>query len=194
MSGSHTTHSLAEPRSCPRSCTDLFWAFSRLALQGFGGVLAVVQREMVERRGWMTRDEFLEEWAVAQIMPGPNVVNLAISFGQRYFGWRGCLATMAGLFTFPLLLVITLAVLYAEFSSHPEVRQGLRGMGAVAAGLILATGIKLIPALKRHPLGMWLCGLFGVLAFVAVALLQLPLVYTLLLLGGTSCLLVYRKL
>jgi chromate transporter len=172
----------------------LFWAFNRLALQGFGGVLAVVQREMVERRNWMTRDEFVEEWAVAQIMPGPNVVNLAITFGQRHFGWRGSLATIAGLFVAPLLVVLTLAVLYAQFSSHPEVSQGLRGMGAVAAGLILATGIKLIPALKRNPLGVVLCGVIASVTFVSVALLRLPLVYALFVLGGVSCVLAYRKL
>ena len=178
----------------PQSCLDLFWAFNRLALQGFGGVLAVVQREMVERRHWMTRDEFVEEWAVAQIMPGPTVVNLAITFGQRHFGWRGSFATLAGLFLAPLMVVLTLAVLYAQFSSHPEVSQGLRGMGAVAAGLILATGIKLIPALKRNPLGVVLCGVIASVTFVSVALLRLPLVYALFVLGGVSCVLAYRKL
>ena len=55
----------------------MFLAFTSLALQGFGGVLAVVQRELVEKKRWLTLDEFIEDWAVAQIMPGPNVVNLA---------------------------------------------------------------------------------------------------------------------
>ena len=107
----HTAPATAQGQAvlAPQSCWDLFWAFNRLALQGFGGVLAVVQREMVERRHWMTRDEFVEEWAVAQIMPGPNVVNLAITFGQRYFGWRGSFATLAGLFVAPLMVVLTLA-------------------------------------------------------------------------------------
>ncbi|MGB4928029.1 MAG: chromate transporter, partial [Giesbergeria sp.] len=64
------------PASRPENPRALFLAFTTLALQGFGGVLAVVQRELVERRHWLTNEEFIEDWAVAQVMPGPNVVNL----------------------------------------------------------------------------------------------------------------------
>ena len=53
----------------PSSRTDLFVSFTLLALQGFGGVLAVVQRELVEKKRWMTREQFVEDWAVAQILP-----------------------------------------------------------------------------------------------------------------------------
>ena len=73
----------------PASLAVLFWAISGIALQGFGGVLAVVQRELVEKKQWLTTEEFVEDWAVSQIMPGPNVVNLALIIGDRYFGWRG---------------------------------------------------------------------------------------------------------
>jgi chromate transporter len=73
-----------EQRAQPQSLTDLFLSFTLLALQGFGGVLAVVQRELVEKKRRMTREEFVEEWAVAQIMPGPNVVNLSLMIGSRY--------------------------------------------------------------------------------------------------------------
>ena len=81
----------------PRSRADLFWSFSWLALQGFGGVLAVVQRELVERKRWLTREQFVEDWAVAQIMPGPNVVNLSMMIGDRHFGLSGALAALAGI-------------------------------------------------------------------------------------------------
>ena len=72
-----------QPLQQPRSKTDLFVSFTVLALQGFGGVLAVVQRELVEKKRWMTREQFVEDWAVAQIMPGPNVINLALMIGGR---------------------------------------------------------------------------------------------------------------
>jgi chromate transporter len=68
----------------PRSHADLFWSFSLLALQGFGGVLAVVQRELVDKKRWLTLQEFVEDWAVAQILPGPNVVNLSLMIGDRH--------------------------------------------------------------------------------------------------------------
>src|SRR4051812_42572758 len=108
-------------RAQPRSLGDLFVSFTLLALQGFGGVLAVVQRELVEKKRWMTKEEFVEEWAVAKIMPGTNVVNLSLMIGARYFGLRGALVALAGMLTFPLLVVLALAVLYGQFADNPHV-------------------------------------------------------------------------
>jgi chromate transporter len=184
----------ADERPQPKSLSDLFVSFTLLALQGFGGVLAIVQRELVEKKQWMTREEFIEDWAVAQIMPGPNVVNLSLMVGGRYFGLKGAMVALAGMLTVPLVLVLVLAVLYAQFAGHPGVAGALRGMGAVAAGLIAATGLKLFSALKKNVLGMRLCIGLGVLCFVAIALLRIPLAYVLLTLGITACVLAYRRL
>jgi chromate transporter len=178
----------------PRSLTDLFVSFTLLALQGFGGVLAVVQRELVEKKGWLTREEFIDEWAVAQIMPGPNVINLSITLGSRYFGLRGAFVALAGMLTFPLLVVLALALLYAGFADDPHVRGALRGMGAVAAGLIIATGLKLMSALQKNVLGIPLSTALGLLAFVAIAWLKLPLAWVLIGLGAIGCVQAYRKL
>jgi chromate transporter len=181
-------------RPQPKSLTDLFVSFTILALQGFGGVLAVVQRELVEKKRWMTKEEFVEEWAVAQIMPGPNVVNLSLMIGARYFGLPGAMAALAGMLAVPLLVVLALALVYAEFAANPHVGGALRGMGAVAAGLITATGLKLLGALKKSPLGLPLCVLIGLVAFVCIALLKLPLAWVLLGVGGVACVLAYRRL
>ena len=182
------------PRPRPTSLTDLFVSFTVLALQGFGGVLAVVQRELVEKKGWMTREEFVEEWSVAQVMPGPNVINLAVVIGDRYFGLRGAAVAVAGMLAMPLLVVIALALIYAEFAGNPHVDGALRGMGAVAAGLITATGFKLAAALGKHPLGIALCAVLGVATFMTIALMRLPLIWVLLGLGGVACALTWRKL
>jgi chromate transporter len=182
------------PRPQPRNPADLFWSFTWLALQGFGGVLAVVQRELVEKKRWMTNEEFVEDWAVAQIMPGPNVVNLSIIIGDRYFGLRGALAALAGMLTFPLILVLALAVVYAQFASHPAVAGALRGMGAVAAGLIAGVGIKLFVSIKNHPLGRPLCVAFAGLTIVAMVVLRWPLWWILPVIGGAACMLTWRKL
>jgi len=186
----------AEPerRPQPESLTDLFVSFTVMALQGFGGVLAVVQRELVEKKGWLTREEFIEEWSVAQIMPGPNVVNLAIVLGARYFGLRGAMVAVAGMLAVPLLVVVALALVYAQYAGNPHVAGALRGMGAVAAGLITATGLKLSGALKKHPLGVGMAALLAVATFVAIALLRLPLIWVLLGLGGVACALTWRKI
>ena len=182
------------PRPRPASLTDLFFSFTLLALQGFGGVLAVVQRELVEKKRWMSNEEFVEDWAVAQIMPGPNVVNLSLMIGDRYFGLRGAMVAVAGMLTFPLLVVLALALVYAQFADNPQVAGALRGMAAVAAGLITATGMKLLPAIRRHPLGIPASLAFSLATFVAIALLRWPLALVLPGLGGLCCALTWRKL
>ncbi|MFZ6655172.1 chromate transporter [Undibacterium sp. TJN19] len=182
------------PSQRPTSLADLYISFTILALQGFGGVLAIVQREMVERKRWLTMEEFVEDWAVAQILPGPNVVNLSLMIGHRHFGLRGAMAALAGMLSIPLLLVLVLAVIYAQFASHPGVVGALRGMSAVTAGLIIATALKLIPALKNNPLGRNIALVFTALCFVGIALLRLPLAYVLFGLGSITCALIYRRL
>lgn len=180
--GSHDTALQA-----PRSRADLFWSFTWLALQGFGGVLAVVQRELVEKKRWLTREQFVEDWAVAQIMPGPNVVNLSMMIGDRHFGLSGALAALAGMLALPTVVVLTLAALFANVADHALAQAALRGMGAVAAGLIMATGLKLAGALRRNAMGVPACVLLALAAFGAIALLRWPLGAVLLAVGGTGC-------
>ncbi len=81
----------------PASCSELFAVFTRLALQGFGGVLPVAQRELVERQRWLTREQFLEMLTLSQVLPGPNVINLSLMVGQRFLGARGALAALGGM-------------------------------------------------------------------------------------------------
>jgi chromate transporter len=171
------------PRS-PTSRSDLFWSFTWLALQGFGGVLAVVQRELVERRRWLTREQFVEEWAVAQILPGPNVINLSITLGARYFGASGAFAAVSGMLAAPMLVALLIAVAFGSVAEHPMVQGALRGMGAVAAGLIAATGLKLLPALGRNVMGRSACVALGLLTGLGIVVWRLPLAWVLLAVGG----------
>lgn len=178
----------------PRSKTDLFLSFTWLALQGFGGVLAVVQRELVDKKRWLTRDQFVEDWAVAQILPGPNVVNLSLMIGGRYFGLPGALAALAGMLLAPLLVALVLAVAFASIADAPAALGALRGMGAVAAGLITATGLKLIGALQNNVMGRFVCWGFAAATFVAIALARLPLAWVLLGLGSVACIWAWTRL
>jgi chromate transporter len=192
----HSAPSTVAPSGHPRpvSLTDLFLSFTLLALQGFGGVMAVVQRELVERKRWLTQEEFIEDWAVAQIMPGPNVVNLSLMIGGRYFGLPGALTALAGLLAAPLVVVLTLAVLRDRFADNQAVAGALRGMAAVCAGLIGAAGLKLSSALRKSPLPLAWCIAIAALGFVLVALLKCPLPWVLFGLGGLGCVLTYRRL
>jgi chromate transporter len=170
----------------PASPAELFFTFNRLALQGFGGVLAIAQHELVERQRWLTRQQFVEMLALSQVLPGPNVVNLALMFGDRFFGWRGALAAMGGMLLVPLAIVLVLTAAYAEFSRIEVVAGALRGMGAVAAGLVIATAFRLIGTLRSNRLGLPLAATFSVVTFVMIALLRWPLVGVLAGLGSLA--------
>lgn len=170
----------------PASPAQLFTAFTWLALQGFGGVLAVAQRVLCEERRWLTREQFVEILAIGQVLPGPNICNVALMIGDRFFGWRGAFAALAGMMTVPLVIVLALTAVYAQFSGIPQVAGALRGMGAVSAGLIAGTALKLLPSLRGTPLGPSACAALALTAFVAVALLRWPLAAVLAVLGACA--------
>lgn len=183
-----------QPLATPASLRELFFAFNRLALQGFGGVLPVAQRELVERLRWLTPDQFVEMLAISQVLPGPNVVNLALMFGDRAFGWRGALAALGGMLLVPLAIVLALAALYVRFDEVTMVTGALRGMAAVAAGLVLSTGLKLLGTLRRNVMGLPICLGFGALTLIATAWLRLPLVWVIAVLGSFAVLVAWIRL
>ena len=174
------------PPPRPATKTELFLAFNRMALQGFGGVLAIAQRELVERKRWLAREEFVEMLALAQGLPGPNVINLALMFGDRYFGLGGAFAALAGMLLVPLVIVLVLTAGYAELSHFAVVAGALRGMGAVAAGLVIATAIKLMATLGTNRLGRPLAAAFSALTFVSIAWLCWPLIWVVAALGSIA--------
>jgi chromate transporter len=175
-----------EPIARPSSPLDLFVTFTLLALQGFGGVLAVTQRELCERKRWLTHAQFVEILSIGQVLPGPSVVNVALIIGDRYFGWRGAFSALAGMITLPLVIVLALAAIYVEFAQVAAVAGALRGMAAVAAGLIIGTALRLAPSLRGTPIGGFATVTLATASFVAVALLRWPLVWVLLALGSVG--------
>jgi chromate transporter len=182
------------PLNRPAGCADLFRTFNRLALQGFGGVLPVAHRELVERARWLSPQQFVELLTLGQVLPGPNIINMAIVIGDRFFGWRGALAACAGLLVVPLFIVLGLAIAYQQQAAHPAVAGALRGMGAVAAGLIIATGVKLARTLRGNPLGLPACAAIGLGTFALVGLLRWPMVWVVLGLGGLGMALAWRRI
>jgi len=185
---------MSESLPRPQRATDLFFAFQGLALQGFGGVLPVAQRELVDRRQWLSQAEFLELLSLGQVLPGPNIVNMALIFGDRCFGWRGALASVAGLMLVPLTIVLALAVLVRQGAGSPVVADALRGMGVVAAGLVLSTAVRLAGVLKDSRLGIGLC--VGIAAAIAGAVggLRWPLVGVLAVVGPLAWLAAWWKI
>lgn len=177
----------------PGSPRELFVAFTLLALQGFGGVIVVAQRVLCEDKRWLTRAEFIELLSIGQVLPGPNVCNVALMLGDRFFGWRGAVAALGGLLTVPFGIVLALVAVYARWAGSPAVAGALRGMGAVSAGLIAGTALKLAQSLRASPLGVPLCVALGAVAFALVGLLRVPLAVALLVVGPAACGLAWRR-
>jgi chromate transporter len=178
----------------PRSAGELFSVFTRLAMRGFGGVLPVAQRELVERQRWLTREEFLEMLSMAQVLPGPNIVNLALILGDRHFGWRGAAAAMGGVLAAPLAVVLVGAALAQQVQGLPSAAGALRGMGAVAAGLVLSTALRLLGGLRRNALGPTACGLLMAATLWSVGILRWPLAAVVLALGPFAVAMAWRRL
>jgi chromate transporter len=174
------------PLRKPQSPGELFRVFTRLALQGFGGVLPVAQRTLVDQERWLNREQFLELLSISQILPGPNIVNMALVLGDRHFGWRGAFAAMAGVLLAPLAVVLMLAVLARQLRDQPVVNDALRGMGVAAAGLVLSTAIRLSSGLRKNALGWAGCAAFALLTAVLIGLLRWPLVGVILGLGTAA--------
>ena len=156
--------------------------------------MPVAQRELVERLRWLDKAQFLDMVSMAQVLPGPNVVNLSLMIGNRFLGWRGALAAMAGMLVLPLISVLLLAAVYQRWQGLPALAGALRGMGVVAGGLILATALKLLPPLRRSPLGWPACAVLGSATLLGVGVLHWPLAAVVLGLGLPGMLLAWWQL
>jgi chromate transporter len=172
----------------------LFLVFSQIGLSSFGGSVAVwMHREFVERRGWLEESEFATALAVARIMPGVNIVNLAVLVGERLKGLTGATAAVAGLLTGPIFVVIGLGVLYQRFAGIVFLQNVLEGVAAATVGLLISMGISsgrriIQEGITRSGGKMENAGAIAVLAatFVFVALLRFPTVLTVLFVAPLS--------
>ena len=141
------------------------------------------------KRRWLTKTEFLELLAAGQVLPGPNVVNLSLMIGDRFFGWRGALAAMGGMILPPMAVVLAATVLYGRLAPDlPALAGALRGMGAISAGMILATGLKLMGGLAKQPLGRRVGMVYAGMTALAVGALRWPMAAVVLGLGSVAVL------
>jgi chromate transporter len=168
----------------------LFGAFLLIGLTGFGGVLPWARRMLIERRGWLSEREFTELLPLAQLLPGPNVSNLATIVGRRFHGACGAAAAVGGLYLAPTVITILLGYAYARWGSAPVTQRLFAGLMPVATGLVIATVLKLIMSLPRDVRNAVLV----MATFVAIGLLKLPLLLVVAVLGPLGAWLMYRDL
>jgi chromate transporter len=120
----------------------VFLLFSKIGVSSFGGAVSVrLQEELVRDRGWLAEREFSAAFALARIMPGANIINLAALIGHRLMGLRGATAAVLGLLIGPCVVVIGLARCVSHFRG-PALDAGLEGMAASAAGLLIGMGLR----------------------------------------------------
>jgi chromate transporter len=131
--------------------SQIFWGFTRIGMSGFGGVLPWARRTIVEQEKWLSSEEFSSMLGICQIVPGPNIVNLAVCVGSRFCGIPGAIAGVFGILTGPVTLVLILGMLYEHFSYLPIVQGILRGISAVGVGLIASTGFKMMRTELNYP-------------------------------------------
>src|SRR5688572_26459043 len=136
--------------AAPRSSGEIFRAFSRAALLGFGGMLPQLFHQLVTRKRWVSAAEFAEAQTIGQALPGPALANLAAALGYRWGGVRGALAALAGTIATPALLMILIGYLYRAYGDLEPVRIALHGMSAMAAGLLAGVGLRTAPLLGRR--------------------------------------------
>ena len=123
----------------------LFIAFLKVSLYGVrgGGGLVWSRRIAVDQRRWIAEQDFADIVSLCQFLPGPNIVGIAVCVGTKLRGAVGAIAAVAGFLLIPWTIGFALAVLYLEHARHPVLQNILGGVSAVAAGLLIATGIRM---------------------------------------------------
>lgn len=161
----------------------LFSSFLKIGMFTIGGGYAMIplmEEELVGRRKWLTREEFLDQLALSQSMPGVLAVNMAAGLGYRLRGWRGALSAIAGNIAVPIVMILLLAVFFRQFRENVWVERFFMGVRPAVVALIAAPVFKLaatagigwrtcwIPILAA--VLIWLLGVSPILIILAAAL------------------------
>lgn len=172
----------------PPTVGALFGGFLSLELTGFGGVLPLARRMVVDDRRWLTGAEFTDLLGLCQFLPGGNIINLSVAIGLHFRGLGGAVASLLGLIAAPTAIVVMLGMVYERFENQPQVRHVFAGLAAAAAGLLIATALRIAKPIRGDIVAIAVAAL----CFVAIGLLRLPLLPTMLVLAAVSMLLTWK--
>jgi chromate transporter len=170
----------------PRSRLELFFVFTLLTLQGFGGVISVAQRHLVDKKRWLSNAEFLEMFSLSQVLPGPNVCNLALMIGDRYFGWSGAVSALLGMLLLPFFVILVVAIGFGFLESSPLLTGAVKGMTLVAVGMTLGTATRLASGVDFRLLGWPIPLLLMIGVIISVGVLRIPIVWVVMVCGSIS--------
>jgi chromate transporter len=155
---------------------NLFSGFLLVGMFGFGGIATALFHVVVERRRWLTAEEYASTLGLGQVLPGANLINLATIVGDRFQGVTGSLLALSGLMLMPIVCLVALASLYDRFAGLSDVHSAMLAAAAGAVGLTVGTSIKLGRTIMKSPVAL----VFAAASFVAIGLLHLPILATML--------------
>lgn len=156
----------------PRLYGQLFLVFSRISSVTFGGGLAMlawVEKEVVVRRHWVSKEEFLDLFGISQSMPGVMIMNMATAVGYKVAGKRGALVAQAATALPPFVAMLAVALFFRQFKDHPAVTAFFSGLRPAVIALIALPVVSLYKAARIGGLTI-LIPLFVVVLIVAVGL------------------------
>ena len=155
----------------------LFIACLKICLYGIGGGGGLVwaRRIAVEERRWISEHDFADIVSLCQFMPGPNIVGIAVCIGTKLRGSIGAIAAVSGFLVIPWVIGFSVGVWYLRQAHHPILQNILGGIAATAAGLMIATGFKLLAPHRHRPAAL----IFAALAFGLITFGKLPLLVVL---------------
>ena len=125
---------------------ELFYSFLKIGTFTVGGGYAMIplmEEELVDKRQWMSREEFLDQLALSQSMPGVLAVNMATGLGYRLRGMWGAVSAIAGNIVMPIVFILVLALLFREFRDNVYVERFFMGVRPAVVALIAAPVFRL---------------------------------------------------
>lgn len=178
-----------------RELLNLFTIFFKIGLFSIGGgyvMLPMLRREMVEDRHWLSDEELIDYYAIAQATPGIIAINTATFVGYKRRGIPGALASTAGMVTPSLIIITLIALFFAQFQENPLVQRAFRGIRVAVALLLSFTVWSLIRKTVHNLLGGILCGA-AFLSIVVFELSPIPVLISAALIGLVAGRLTARK-
>ena len=129
-----------------RELLTMFGSFFKIGLFTFGGgyaMVPIIQREVIDRRGWVDRDEFVELLTLAQSAPGPIALNTSVFVGYKMRGYAGALAALLGVVVPAFTVILIVAIYFAQFRENVYVNAAFKGMRPAVVALIVSPIVSL---------------------------------------------------
>ena len=158
---------------------ELFYTFAKVGVMTFGGgyaMLPILQREVVENKGWATDEELTDYFAIGQCTPGVIAVNTATFIGQKKGGVVGGIVATLGVVFPSLLIIVALAGVITSFSHLTWVQHAFAGIRVCVCVLIFNAVLKLVKSAMKDA---WCWGIFGLILVLSFVLDVSPILYVL---------------